>query len=87
VIVVATADPTRNVEVETARYYLPAGCGVIAARDATAERLARLENPTVYFASGARQGQPVHPVPEAIGAYRFSEVEHFPGLNVYRGAR
>jgi mannosyltransferase len=85
VVIVASADPSRNVEVDTARYYLPVGCAAIASEEATPERLARLAAGEVYFAVGSRQGNPVSPVPERVGPYRLREERRYPGLIVYRG--
>jgi mannosyltransferase len=85
VVIVASADPSRNVEVDTARYYLPVGCAAIASEQATPERLARIGAGEVYFAVGSRQGNPVSPVPERVGPYRLREERRYPGLIVYRG--
>jgi hypothetical protein len=85
VVVVASADPSRNVEVETARYYLPVGCTAIASEEATPGRLARIAAAEVYFAVGCRQGKPVSPVPERVGPYGLREEQRYPGLIVYRG--
>ena len=84
-VIVASADPSRNVEVETARYYLPASCTAIASEEATSERLARIAAGEVYFAVGSRQGSPVSPVPERVGPFRLREERRYPGLIVYRG--
>jgi len=83
VVIVAAADSNRNVEVETARYYLPAGCVVIASGEATAARLDQIDAGEVYFAVSSRR--PVRPDP--IGPYRFRESRRYPGLIVYRGTR
>ena len=84
-VIVASADPSRNVEVETARYYLPVSCTAIASEEATSERLARLAAGEVYFAVGSRQGEPVASVPESVGPYQLREARRYPGLIVYRG--
>jgi mannosyltransferase len=86
-VIVASADPDRNVEVETARYYLPEHCTVLGSEEATAERLDRLDQGEVYFAVGSRQDRPVHSVPARLGAYLFSDERRFAGLFVYRGTR
>jgi len=86
VVIVDSADSDRNVEVETARYYLPAGCAVIAGGDATADRLDRIDAGEVYFAVGSRH-RPVRPVPESFGPYQFRESRRYPGLVIYRGTR
>jgi hypothetical protein len=83
VVIVASADPSRNVEVETARYYLPVGCAAIASEEATPERLARIGGGEVYFAVGSRQSSPVSPVPARIGPYVLGEERRYPGLIVY----
>jgi uncharacterized membrane protein len=85
-VIVASSDPARNVEVETARYYLPAGCAAIALGEATPERLERINAGAVYLAVGARRGVPMSPVPERIGPYRFGSAARFPGLMVWRAA-
>jgi mannosyltransferase len=84
-VIVASADPLRNVEVETARYYLPVRCTAIASEEATPERLGPTAAGEVYFAVGSRQGKPVSPVPDRIGPYRLREEQRYPGLIVYRG--
>ncbi|MFI5458525.1 MAG: glycosyltransferase family 39 protein [Isosphaerales bacterium] len=86
VVIVASADPNRNVEVDTARYYLPAGCTVIGSGEASAARLDQIEDGEVYFAVGSRR-QRIRPVPESLGLYQFRESGHYPGLIVYRGTR
>jgi 4-amino-4-deoxy-L-arabinose transferase-like glycosyltransferase len=86
-VIVASADPARNVEVETARYYLPAGCSVIASALATPEQLSSLDDTVVFYAVAARRGIPARAVPETIGPCRFLEDRNYPGLIVYRCAR
>jgi hypothetical protein len=83
-VLVAAADMERNVEVETARYYLPPGCAAIALGDATPEGLARLNAASIYLAAGSRRGVPAGRVPEQIGSYRFRLDGHYPGLTVWR---
>jgi len=85
-VIVDSADLNRNVEVETARYYLPDGCAVIASGEATAGRLDTIDAGEVYLAIGSRQ-RPVRPVPESLGPYHFRESRQYPGLIVYRGTR
>ncbi|HZW29706.1 MAG TPA: glycosyltransferase family 39 protein [Isosphaeraceae bacterium] len=82
-VIVASNNPGRNVEVETARYYLPDGCAAIPFEEATAERLERLQAVAVALAVGSRQGIPAIPLPDEIGPYRFRRVTHFPGLTVW----
>jgi len=86
VVIVASSDPARNVEVETARYYLPASCTVIAATDATQKRLDDGGAEQVYFAVGLRHGEPAATVPERLGGYQFRESERYPGLAVFRSS-
>jgi len=87
VVIVASSEAARNVEVETARYYLPASCTVIAALDATPERLDERDAERVYFAVGLRHGEPAARVPERLGGYQFRERQRYPGLLVFRGSR
>jgi uncharacterized membrane protein len=97
-VIVASSHPGRNLEVETARYYLPARCAAIALEEATPDRLDRIGpsagggTGVVYLAVGSRGGVPAVPVPEQIGPYRFRSdrrgqeprVERYPGLMVWR---
>jgi uncharacterized membrane protein len=85
VVILASADSDRDVNLETARYYLPEDCAVIAYPDATAERLGQLDDAEVYLTVGTRG--PLHPVPEVLGPYHFRQAGHYPGLIVYRGVR
>ncbi len=87
VVIVASSEAARNVEVETARYYLPASCTVIAALDATPERLDDRGAEQVYFAVGLRHGEPAATVPERLDGYQFRDQQRYPGLVVYRGVR
>ncbi len=85
-VIVASNVPERNVEVETARYYTPAGCNVIGFREAQAEPGILKNAYVVYYAAGSRRlSQPVAPNP--IGPIRFREHRHYPGLSVYLGIR
>jgi uncharacterized membrane protein len=83
-VIVASSNPARNVEVETARYYLPAGCTAIALEEAKPDRIDQVGAGTVYLAVGSRRGIPVARVPDQIGPYRFAREVHFPGLTVWR---
>jgi hypothetical protein len=83
-VIVVPPDEDRNVEVETARYYLPAGCEAIALAEATPERLYRARGAAVYLAVGARRGSPVVPPPGRIGPYTFRPDGSFPGLMILR---
>ena len=87
-VIVASNVPERNVEVETARYYLPAGCDVIGSREAGAasETTRLVAANVVYYATSSRSSSD-QAVPETIGPIRFREYQHYPGLNVYRGTR
>jgi hypothetical protein len=85
VVLVASADPGRNVEVETARYYLPARAVAIAAREPPAPALDGVTSGRVYYAIGWKPGSPPGSVPNMIGKYRFREDRRYPGLIVYRG--
>jgi hypothetical protein len=83
-VIVAPPDEGRNVEVETARYYLPAGCEAIALADATPERLDRARGAALYLSVGARRGSPVVPPPGRIGPYTFRPDGSYPGLMILR---
>jgi len=87
VVIVASSEAERNVEVETARYYLPERCTVIPAREATPERLDEHGAELVYFAVGLRHGKPAESVPERLGGFAFREWQRYPGLLVLRGDR
>lgn len=82
-VIVASNNPGRNVEVETARYYLPESGQAIAREEATAERLESTGAGAVALAVGSRRGIPAIPVPERIGLYRFRRETHYPGLTVW----
>ena len=84
-VIVASADPSRNVEVETARYYLPVSCTAIASEEATPERLAGIAAGEVYFAVGIPARQAGHLGPGTRGAIPLREERRYPGLIVYRG--
>ena len=84
-VIVASTVPERNVEVETARYYLPADCIVIGSRDIEAERALRTSPDVVFYATGSRKSSRP-PVPESIGPYQIPRASGIiPDLNVYRG--
>jgi hypothetical protein len=83
-VIVATTNPERNVEVETARYYLPIGCEAIALSDATPDRLSRTDAGAVYLAIGMRRGVLAIAVPDRVGPYRFRADRSYPGLMIYR---
>jgi hypothetical protein len=83
-VIVASNNPRRNVEVETARYYLPESCQAIPLEEATAERLKGIAASDVALAVGSRRGIPTVPLPERIGPYRFHRETRYPGLTVRR---
>jgi hypothetical protein len=85
-VIVASADPKRNVEVETARYYLPAGCDVIGSAEDKA-KLTDAETPDlVYYARGGPISS-VADIPDSIRPFKLREVSRYHGLSVYRFAR
>jgi uncharacterized membrane protein len=84
-VIVMSADPTHNVEVETARYYLPDKDTVIGSE--AVENRVIAESATVYLVVGSKRGRPVRDVPDHLGPYRFVADRSFPGLAVYRGIR
>ncbi|MBV8488196.1 MAG: hypothetical protein JO161_07945, partial [Planctomycetaceae bacterium] len=84
-VVVQSADPTRNVEVETARYYLPRQCQVVAFDEAASSEVDALPQGEVYLAIGSRKPQDSSPLPEKasfIASWRF--LQSYPGLFLYR---
>jgi hypothetical protein len=83
-VIVASTNSTRNTEVETARYYLPAAWAAIALEEATADRLDRIRPGTVYLAVGSHREVLAVPVPEQLWPYRFIHSTRFPGLLVFR---
>jgi hypothetical protein len=85
-VIVASADPRRNVEVETARYYLPAGCAVVASTADNAT-LAELKTAEVVYLADGRLTARVTDNLDAIGSFERIEVRKYPGLNAYRFVR
>jgi hypothetical protein len=83
-VIVAPSNEGRNVEVETARYYLPAGCDAIPLDEATPERLERAHAIALYLAVALRRGDPVLPPPEQIGPYTFRPERSYAGLMILR---
>ena len=79
-VIVKSPDPARNVEVETARYYLPGECQVIAWNDFRTGSTPSSSEPMTYVAMcvkpGANPPSPDEPAWEISG--------RFPGLVVYR---
>ena len=86
-VIVASSNPGRNVEVETARYYLPEGCKAIALEEMTPDRLTRMDTNNIYLAVGSRRGLPAVPIPERVGAYHLVSDMSYPGLTVYRAEK
>ena len=85
-VIVASADPKRNVEVETARYYLPRGCVVVshAEDDATLPEVSTADE--LYYARG-KPASGSTDASESVGPFKRQGVLKFPGLDVYRFAR
>jgi mannosyltransferase len=86
-VLVASADPARNVEVETARYYLPPDCTVVAWESQEARKLAESAQMTVYLAVGSRRGVTVVPIPDRTESLTWVFDQGLPGLTLYRGER
>ena len=57
VVIVSSSGPGPNVEVETARYYLPELCTILRSEQATSERLGHIDTADVFFTVGL-QGRP-----------------------------
>lgn len=83
-VIVAPLGEGPNVEVETARYYLPSDCRAIGLEEATPERLANSGEAEIYLAIGARGGKPVVPPPDRLGPFVFRPAAEYPGLTVLR---
>ncbi|MHB1560394.1 MAG: glycosyltransferase family 39 protein [Isosphaeraceae bacterium] len=83
-VIVAPSGEGPNVEVETARYYLPSGCRAIGLEQATPERLEDSGVAEVYLAIGLRGGKPVTPPPDRLGPFVFLPAVEYPGLTVLR---
>jgi mannosyltransferase len=86
VVIVASADPKRNVEVETARYYLPAGCVAVAHTEDDAKLSEVSTADELYYALGTPASVSIDAA-LSIGPFKRQEVFLYPGLNVYRFAR
>jgi 4-amino-4-deoxy-L-arabinose transferase-like glycosyltransferase len=82
-VVVSSTSPGRNVEVETARYYLLAECDV---QGFAVDSVPLLAHDQLFFTASAR-APGAQGVPESIGQFRFREQRRYPGLIVYRLAR
>lgn len=83
-VIVAPSGEGPNVEVETARYYLPSGCRAIGLEEATPERLADSGVDEVDLAIGSRGGKLVAPPPDRLGPFVFRPAAEYPGLTVLR---
>jgi mannosyltransferase len=81
-VLVKSEDPSRNVEVETARYYLPVRCNVIPLEEASGKALESRVAGLMFVALGAKDD------PSAVlQQYGFTSWEldgKYPGLAVYR---
>jgi hypothetical protein len=86
-VIVVSADPARNVEVETARYYLSPRCRVLSLEEAMDDHLAEAGDGPLFLAVGRRGDRQAAAVPAMIGPYRFEPDRGFPGLSVARGRR
>jgi hypothetical protein len=84
-VVVKSTDPTRNVEVQTGRYYLPPRCQVLAFEEVTSSRAEALPQGEVYLAIGSKDSQDSPPVSEKPSFMASWELqEQYPGLFLYR---
>jgi len=81
-VLVRSADPSRNVEVETARYYLPEDCRVRPAELALSvgASASGLDEPR-YLAVGIKE-ESAKPPAQSLDGWVLDQ--HFPGLAVYR---
>jgi uncharacterized membrane protein len=84
-VIVMSADPAQNVEVETARYYLPADCTIVGSEAADRRNLG--DGMPVYLTVGSKRGRTARPIPDHLAGYRFVSDRSFPGLAVFRGIR
>lgn len=82
--VILSGDPARNVEVETARYYLGSVSRVIPLAQAEVHPPAA----EVLFAVGLKNGVPVAEVPDELAhLYRFDQTWTIPGLRIQRAVK
>jgi 4-amino-4-deoxy-L-arabinose transferase-like glycosyltransferase len=79
-VVVQTTNPERNVEIETARYYLPEDCRVIPMEEFEGTQLADGFEGRTYVAIGIKEGAD-DPSPDDL---RLIPDGRYPGLMVYR---
>lgn len=78
-VVVKSSDRMRNVEVETARYYLPQQCRVISWDDYQRNGSSSAREWLTYVAIGVKEGDPPSPPDDPSW-----EIDgHYPGLVVY----
>jgi mannosyltransferase len=78
-VVVQSSDPDHNVEIETARYYLPAGCRVIDMDEFSGSTAGDRFEGVSYLAIGIKAGAG-EPSPDELCWVR---VDRHPGLAVY----
>ena len=83
IVAVKSADPDRNVEVETARYYLPDRCRIMDLADLESQGTESSSPGELYFAIGSKSGFAPFPLPEGMVSGRVSDGP-YPGLAVYR---
>jgi hypothetical protein len=86
-VVVTSADPAHNVEVETARYYLGPRRPVMPMPERPEDLDPALlpGDGHVWFAVGLRGGRPASPLPDAI--LRHGSATDFPGLRIVAAGR
>jgi 4-amino-4-deoxy-L-arabinose transferase-like glycosyltransferase len=87
-IIVASTNPDRNVEVETARYYLPPGVLTLPLDSHTDKdpSLANISRLFLAVGTSASNPQP-REVPASLGPFRFGDYVEYPGLRIYEGFR
>jgi mannosyltransferase len=87
-VVVESTGPGPNVEVETARYYLPPSVITLPLDASTAVDLQRINASRVFVTRGiSNDGSGATSPPEGLGPYRFVQYGDFPGLLIYEGFR
>jgi 4-amino-4-deoxy-L-arabinose transferase-like glycosyltransferase len=82
-VIVLTDNPRRNLEVETARYYLGTGVQAFPAVDVLADSAGALgaRGGRAYWAVGLRNEKPVAPIPDGFRIE--GAAVDFPGLRLY----
>jgi mannosyltransferase len=83
VVAVKGADPAQNVEVETARYYLPDRCKIMDLGEVKSQGLENLPPGDLYVAIGSRSGFAPFPFQDDI-VNDWGLDGSYPGLAVYR---